>query len=74
MRLWHEVTEKPSQMAEDFGSPEELVSETHLGERQVRAALAYREQYPEEVAERIEENRRPPAEWHDLYPFAQISR
>jgi len=55
------------QMVEDFGSVERLLAETELTERQVRLALAYRESYPDEVAEAIAENRR------ELYPFVEFS-
>ena len=61
-----------AQMAEDFGSLERLLADTHLSERQVRLALAYREQYPEEVDELIAENRRPVAELRSLYPFVEV--
>lgn len=61
------------QMVEDFGSIDLLVTETQLTERQVRLALAYRESYSDEVAEAIAQNRRPPEEWHELYPFIEQS-
>jgi hypothetical protein len=61
------------QMAEDFGSVERLVAETQLTERHVRLALAYRESYPDEVAEAIAQNRRGAEEWHELYPFVELS-
>ena len=61
------------QMVEDFGSIERLLKETHLTERQVRLALAYRENYPDEGAEAIAQNRRAPAEWHESYPFVELS-
>jgi len=61
------------QMVEDFGSIERLPEETQLTERQVRLALAYRESYPDEVAEAIAQNRRAPEEWHELYPFVEFS-
>ncbi|MGH2850852.1 MAG: hypothetical protein ACRDLP_09570 [Solirubrobacteraceae bacterium] len=60
------------QMFEDFGSIERLVEDTHLGERQVRLALAYRDDYPQEIATAIDENRRSSAEWHELYPFVEF--
>ncbi|HEX3517409.1 MAG TPA: DUF5615 family PIN-like protein [Solirubrobacteraceae bacterium] len=47
-------------MVDDFGSIDLLVTETQLAERQVRLALAYRESHPDEVAEAIAQNRRPP--------------
>jgi uncharacterized protein (DUF433 family) len=61
------------QMVEDFGSIERLLAETQLAERQVRLSLAYRESYPDEVAEAIAQNRRAPEEWHELYPFVEFS-
>jgi len=60
------------QMAEDFGSIEELVADTQLTERQVALALAYRDSYGEEVAEQVAENRRPVEEWQELYPFVRF--
>lgn len=59
------------QMAEEFESGEDLVADTHLTERQVQLALAYREHYPEEIAQAIEANRRPPEQWRELYPFVR---
>lgn len=60
-------------MAEDFGSPERLLTETHLTERQVRLALAYRREYPEEIDGLIAENRLPVEELHSLYPFVELA-
>ncbi|MGH2879461.1 MAG: hypothetical protein ACRDK4_07655 [Solirubrobacteraceae bacterium] len=61
------------QMLDDFGSIERLTDETQLSERQVRLAIAYRDDYPEEIADAIAQNRRSSAEMHELYPFVQIS-
>jgi uncharacterized protein (DUF433 family) len=61
------------QMHDDFGSIERLVAETQLTERQVRLALAYRDSYPEEVAQAIAQNRRSAEAWHELYPFVAFS-
>lgn len=61
------------QVLEDFGSVERLLKETQLTERQVRLAVAYRESYPDEVAQAIAENRRAPEEWRELYPFIEFS-
>ncbi len=47
---------------------ERLLGESDLPERSVRLALAYRDEYPEEVDEAIARNRRSQAEWHALYP------
>ncbi|HSZ69296.1 MAG TPA: hypothetical protein VK756_02935 [Solirubrobacteraceae bacterium] len=62
-----------AQMLEDFGSVERLLEQTQLSERQVRLAVAYRDGYPEEIAAAIVENRRTVAEWHELYPFIELS-
>ena len=59
------------QMAEDFGSLERLLAETHLGERQVRLALAYRAEYRDEIDDLVAENRRPTDELRALYPFIE---
>jgi uncharacterized protein (DUF433 family) len=61
------------QMLEDFGSVQRLVKETQLNERQVRLALAYRDSYPQEIAEAIGANRRPAENWLELYPFVQFA-
>jgi uncharacterized protein (DUF433 family) len=60
------------QMLEDFGSLEPVVEATQLSERQVRLALAYREAYPEEIAQAISQNRRTAEQWHELYPFVEL--
>jgi uncharacterized protein (DUF433 family) len=62
-----------AQMLEDFGSPERLLAEMHLTERQVRLALAYRDAYPDEIADAIADNRRPAEEWQVLYPFIEVA-
>jgi uncharacterized protein (DUF433 family) len=61
------------QMLEDYGSTESLVEQTQLSERQVHLAVAYREGYPDEVAEAIAENRRSPEQWRELYPFIELT-
>jgi uncharacterized protein (DUF433 family) len=61
------------QMLDDFGSIEPLAEETQLTERQARLAIAYRDSYPEEIAEAVAQNQRAAAEWHELYPFIEIS-
>ncbi len=61
------------QMLDDFGSVERLADETQLTEPQVRLAIAYRDNYPEEIAEAIEQNRRTASVWHEIYPFIEIS-
>ena len=60
-------------MVDDFGAIGTLAEETHLTEPQIRLALAYRDIYPDEIADAIAQNRRKAAEWHELYPFIQIS-
>jgi len=61
------------QMLEDFGSIESLAEETQLSERQAHLAVAYRDSYPDEIAEAIAENRRTAEQWRELYPFIQLS-
>jgi hypothetical protein len=60
-------------MLDDFGAIGMLDEETHLSEPQIRLALAYRDSYPDEIANAIAQNRRTAAEWHELYPFIQVS-
>lgn len=54
--------------ARGFGSPAEMAAQTDLGERHVRLALAYRDAFPDEIAEAIAENERPLAELRREYP------
>jgi hypothetical protein len=61
------------QMLDDLGSIDRLIDETQLTERQARLAVAYRDSYPEEIAEAVAQNRRTAAEWHELYPFIELS-
>jgi hypothetical protein len=61
------------QMLEDFGSRERLLSDTQLTERPLELVLAYRDHYPDEIADAIAENRRPPEEWRELYPFVRFA-
>ncbi len=61
------------QMLDDFGSIERLAEQTQLSERQVRLAVAYRDSYPDEIAETIAENRRTADRWRELYPFIELS-
>jgi len=60
------------QMLEDFGSVERLVEDTQLSERHVRLALAYRDAYPDEIAQKVAQNRLTSEEWHELYPFVEF--
>jgi hypothetical protein len=61
------------QMLEDFGSIESLVEQTQLSERNVHLAVAYRDSYPDEIAQAIAENRRTAEQWRELYPFIELS-
>ena len=58
-------------MIEEYESLDELRSAMDLTDRQIKLALAYREQYPEEIDAAIAENRRSPEEWLELYPFIE---
>lgn len=60
------------QMFEDYGSIESLVEQTQLNERQLHLAIAYRDSYPNEIAEAIAENRRTAEQWRELYPFIEL--
>ena len=62
-----------AQMLEDFGSIERLVEQTQLSEPQVRLAVAYRNNYPDEIAEAIADNRRTAEQLRELYPFIELS-
>jgi uncharacterized protein (DUF433 family) len=43
-----------AQMADEYESIQQLVAETRLSERQAQLALAYRDSYPDDVADAIE--------------------
>jgi hypothetical protein len=62
--VWHVI-----EAYRDHGSMERMVAETDLREPAIRLAVAYWEQYPEEIDEAIAENRVPVAVAADLYPF-----
>jgi hypothetical protein len=62
-----------AQMLEGFGSIESLVEQTQLNERVVHLALAYRDSYPDEIAQAIAENSRSTEQWRELYPFIEFS-
>jgi len=47
---------------------ERLLSEHNVSERQLDLALSYYEVYPREIDEVLEENARPPEEWHEISP------
>lgn len=54
-----------------YAGDEDLLLESHplLGDRHLRAARAYGEDFPEEVELLLAENRRPLDELRQLYPF-----
>lgn len=61
------------QMLQDFGSPDALVADTQLLPAHVRLATAYRDAYPDEIAEAIVENKRPIGEVSTLFPFIAVA-
>jgi hypothetical protein len=62
-----------AQMLEDFGSIGRLVRETHLTEPEIRLAEAYRDEFPEEIAQAIAENRRSPEDLRSRYSFVELA-
>jgi hypothetical protein len=54
----------------DYGEEEKgLMLEAHpVTERQLRVALAYHREYPEEIERHVRENARTPEEWDEIYP------
>lgn len=60
------------EMLEDLGSPDALIEAMPLTLAQIRLAEAYRDAYPDEVAEAIADNRRPIEDMATLYPFVQV--
>jgi uncharacterized protein (DUF433 family) len=61
------------QMLQDYGSVERLLEDhENMTRRAVEVAQAYHASYPEEVDEKIADNRRPISELRELYPFADI--
>jgi uncharacterized protein (DUF433 family) len=59
------------EMIDEYESVEELIDAMELTERQIKLAVAYRQQYPEEIQAKIAENRRSPEEWLEQYPFIE---
>ena len=47
---------------------ERFLSEHNVSERQLDLAFSYREAYPHEIEEELEENAREPEEWHEISP------
>jgi uncharacterized protein (DUF433 family) len=59
------------EMLQDYGSVERLLEDhEHPTRRAVELAQAYYASYPEEIDEKIADNRRPISELRELYPFA----
>jgi uncharacterized protein (DUF433 family) len=62
------------EMLEGHGSPEALIEDMPLTLAQVRLAIAYRDAYPDEIAEAMAENDRPLEEIVRRYPFIHVAR
>lgn len=59
------------EMLEDYGSVERLLeAHENVTPRAVELAHAYYASYPEEIDEKVADNRRPLSEWRELYPVA----
>lgn len=58
----------------DIGSVERMAEDGSASDRQIRLALAYYEQFPEEIDIAIAENRRPIEQLEEEYPFIQVVR
>jgi uncharacterized protein (DUF433 family) len=59
------------ELLQDHGSVEPLLEDhENLTRRAVELAQAYYANYPEEIDEKIADNRRPLSELRELYPFA----
>jgi hypothetical protein len=56
------------ELVELYEGKERLISEHNVSERQVDLALSYYEAYPREIAQALEENARPPEQWHKISP------
>ena len=55
----------------DYGSVEALLdAHNNVSRRALELAQAYHTSHPEEIDEKIADNRRPLSELRDLYPFA----
>lgn len=57
---------------QDFGSVELMVAETDLTERQIQLALAYYQQFPDEIDAAITEDRHPLDELRRRYPTVDV--
>lgn len=61
------------QILQDYGSVERLLEDhENVTRRAAELAQAYHASYPEEVDEKIADNRRPISELRELYPFAEF--
>ncbi len=58
----------------DVGSVGRMAEDGTLGEHQIRLALAYYEQFPDEIDEAIAENRQPLEQLEREFPFIAVSR
>jgi len=59
------------QMLQDYGSEERLLEDyENVSRHAIELAQAYYASYPEEIDEKIADNRRPISELRELYPFA----
>jgi uncharacterized protein (DUF433 family) len=58
----------------DIGSVESMAEDGSASERQIRLALAYYKQFPEEIDQAIAENRRPLDQLEREFPFIAVSR
>jgi uncharacterized protein (DUF433 family) len=54
--------------ARNFSSPDEMAAQTDLTEPQIRLALAYSEEHPEEIDDAIRESERPLEELQREFP------
>lgn len=61
------------EMLEDFGSPDALLDAMPLTLAQIRLAEAYRDAYPDEIAEAIAQNDLSIGDARLLYPFIQVA-
>jgi len=62
------------EMLQDYGSMEPLLKgHENVNRRAVQLAQAYYASYPDEVDEKIADNRRPLSELRELYPFAEFT-
>lgn len=62
------------QMLQDYGSVEPLLeAHENVSRHALELAQAYHASYPEEVGEKIADNRRPISELRELYPFIGVT-